>query len=295
MKHNVKLLLHIGLHKTGTTSFQIACSQSREKLQRHGICYPEAPSFTGNTAQHLLLPSLFREPDGCDRFIDILNTAIDFKNTRMVLLSAEDLSTFFSQVECRYDAEAVIKCFNNNFIDWSVYVVVREGPAMLKSLILQNIESSGYPRNTSLQQIAYETISYLQNLCQNLKSLFGSRISGIDYNTLIKSYYCSKLLQNISGIDIQLDEVFANSSSRKSLITLLSSDLRSLWSDLLNSKNRYHHDVNIAVNKTISCISIKEEEEIKFLNLLTSKIDLFVNKAVNETQSAGNLLHIING
>jgi hypothetical protein len=50
----VKILLHMGLVKTGTTALQRALHEARDALRRHGVLYPH---FGGaDFAHHLLLP-----------------------------------------------------------------------------------------------------------------------------------------------------------------------------------------------------------------------------------------------
>ncbi|MEA1052920.1 hypothetical protein U5801_24380 [Lamprobacter modestohalophilus] len=46
-----RIVLHIGLHKTGTTSLQAFCAEHRNALRSAGVCYPDL----GTDAQHALL------------------------------------------------------------------------------------------------------------------------------------------------------------------------------------------------------------------------------------------------
>jgi hypothetical protein len=56
-----KLLIHIGAHKTGTTSLQTLFHENREELAGLGYCYPR--SGVSNTAQHRLAYALLKMLD----------------------------------------------------------------------------------------------------------------------------------------------------------------------------------------------------------------------------------------
>ena len=47
MSQNIKVVFHLGLHKTATTSFQTILFNNRDNLLRNGIYYPIYPHFKG--------------------------------------------------------------------------------------------------------------------------------------------------------------------------------------------------------------------------------------------------------
>ncbi|NEV60856.1 hypothetical protein [Thiorhodococcus minor] len=64
-----RIVLHIGLEKTGTTSIQRFCSTNRQRLwQQHGILYPAHPALRQDEA-HAALTAALLPPNGCD-FVD---------------------------------------------------------------------------------------------------------------------------------------------------------------------------------------------------------------------------------
>lgn len=88
-----RLVLHVGPHKTGSTSIQTACAASRDGLRREGVLYPEFPgaSFPASHADAVLLLKSGRS----DAFLDWLSAV--WRQARdegcdTVLLSSEDLS-----------------------------------------------------------------------------------------------------------------------------------------------------------------------------------------------------------
>ena len=42
---NGEVLLHVGLHKTGTTALQVALADARLDLEQHGVCYPGTSTY----------------------------------------------------------------------------------------------------------------------------------------------------------------------------------------------------------------------------------------------------------
>jgi hypothetical protein len=78
------LILHIGRHKTGTSSIQHFCHHNRGALERFGIVYP--PPFDHAAAHHGLALALWQGRD-IARYLDVLRQARP--DTASVLLSSE--------------------------------------------------------------------------------------------------------------------------------------------------------------------------------------------------------------
>ena len=57
----MKVILHIGLEKTGTTSIQRTCASKREELLRHGVLYPKTPG----KSNHCAVAALAANPGKC--------------------------------------------------------------------------------------------------------------------------------------------------------------------------------------------------------------------------------------
>lgn len=58
-----RLFLHIGTHKTGTTSIQVALTRARDELATRGICYPNSGvSVTAQFGQHALAWAAVERP-----------------------------------------------------------------------------------------------------------------------------------------------------------------------------------------------------------------------------------------
>lgn len=73
----MKIILHMGLRKTGTTSLQNALFASRDKLRERGVLYPHGGASREN---HRLLTALFKPADRIKREVQYL---FDFDRARM--------------------------------------------------------------------------------------------------------------------------------------------------------------------------------------------------------------------
>ena len=78
------LILHIGRHKTGTSSIQHFCHHNRAALERFGVVYP--PPFDHAAAHHGLALALWQGRDIAP-YLDVLRQA--HPDTASVLLSSE--------------------------------------------------------------------------------------------------------------------------------------------------------------------------------------------------------------
>lgn len=68
-----EIILHIGTHKTGTTTLQRFCASASDALAERGILYPRSarPRY-GPTAGHHLIPWSIRGKRGGNPYLDRL-------------------------------------------------------------------------------------------------------------------------------------------------------------------------------------------------------------------------------
>lgn len=283
-----RLILHIGLHKTGTTSFQDACFAARDVLRQAGICYPDAPSLTGGTTQHVLLAPMLRAPGGSAALIGNLRELFAQHEPGGILLSSEELSTFFTEQTDRKHAKIFIESLDRHFEHWQAYAVVREGPDMLRSLLLQRLESVGHPRNLADAAIASRKYQHIQ--CQTLKHVLGDRVTAIDYTEIPRAKFCRSLLHRLTGADIELKETRTNVSSAKPFMWLLSADIRRLWANVLNAPHPYSVEVSHEVARTINSLQMDPAQEKRLREALARTMDEAVGKAMNETFATQRLI-----
>lgn len=87
----MRLILHAGTHKTGTTSIQKALQDNRAWLQDHGLLYPEAEPFEGvrphHRFSHALATGSDRDLEKARRFISAIKPQA--KDSDAVIISSE--------------------------------------------------------------------------------------------------------------------------------------------------------------------------------------------------------------
>lgn len=81
----MRVVIHGGMHKTGTTSLQLLLHLNRGRLAEHGICYPDAGRQHHNTFLAAKQPDW--RPDRCAELIALAG------NAEVLLLSGEVVST----------------------------------------------------------------------------------------------------------------------------------------------------------------------------------------------------------
>jgi hypothetical protein len=161
-----ELLLHIGTHKTGTTSIQRFCGANRDALRERGIWYAPASvgKFPDHYAHHRIAHAIADRDDNYDRadaadFFDQVRRQM--KSSEKCLISAEPMyrhalpiqprggQARLSEAErnARYTtyAEAVRECLGE--FDVTVLVMLRRQDLFLESLYAEQVLSTGYTRN----------------------------------------------------------------------------------------------------------------------------------------------------
>ena len=108
MAHRV--VFHIGLAKTGTTSFQHFCHDHRRLLARHGILYPRQGLGRGRNHSPLVASYIAHRPEGPSvalrwapraEAVQALTAEIDASPAATALISSEHFSTHFDRLEAR--------------------------------------------------------------------------------------------------------------------------------------------------------------------------------------------------
>lgn len=147
----MKIVIHIGTHKTGTSSLQSFCSDNREALLRHGVLYPKLPNRSKSfnfLAAHLAFGRL----DETRRFFDKAIQTAQRANVETILVIGESfyaMTAFFYRLYERpcgdyWEREeqcvaALRTCLSNN-VDFAFYGYVRRQNHFLESLYNQCVK-----------------------------------------------------------------------------------------------------------------------------------------------------------
>lgn len=147
----MKLVIHCGLHKTGTSSFQHFCANNRDLLRGKGLHYPE---WNGREQHSYLLHVV--QKNGLDVLRAFLSDnhakAIDTCHT--VLISGEDFENCI--VDLAFAAEVEQCALDAGFVSIEWVVVTRDMDALLPSLYSQLSSHKVILREDSLYKIAHE-------------------------------------------------------------------------------------------------------------------------------------------
>lgn len=93
------MLLHVGMLKTGTTSFQVQCQEHARQLLKGGLLYPQSVQTSSYPNHTLLATDLLRPRRGRSRsrlLHDILNE-VEGAGCDRVLVSGELLSLLWQR------------------------------------------------------------------------------------------------------------------------------------------------------------------------------------------------------
>jgi SAM-dependent methyltransferase len=111
----LKVFLHIGTHKTGTTALQTVFDENRELLKQHGVLYPSASPPPAEGLSHQGLASGLADPDQGASQWDPLLRELDLAEQDIAVISAEGFSVL------RNDAVPLVRSY---LADHDVTVVV---------------------------------------------------------------------------------------------------------------------------------------------------------------------------
>jgi hypothetical protein len=117
-----KLFIHIGLPKTGTTSFQVFCARNRDWLAQNGVCYPATMRDpTPTSSQHRFLNSEMRAEIASGapyrtHAMNVIAQEVERSALPMALISEEQFSyeswlaaPYLAQFRARFDVRILIQ------------------------------------------------------------------------------------------------------------------------------------------------------------------------------------------
>lgn len=184
-----RLILHIGTHKTATTTIQKSFFNNRKLLASHGVIYPDIGRFEGHhglVTDWIKLPPNFHLPEGSmAAWQKLARTLSDGDHT--VFLSSEEFSR--GHPKTRMDLQA-IRPFIDQFDEVKVVCVLRDQVSFLQSIYLEISKKQAPPYWGHFFQNAMKTgyasglfMNYLE-LDDHLRNSFADdEIHYVDYLT----------------------------------------------------------------------------------------------------------------
>ncbi len=136
MAHRKRLLLHIGTHKTGTTTLQSLLAKNRDRLADRGICYPvtDRPPFPNPHKHNNLWRALDAGPDAFAAEKAVLLREFYASGAETLVMSEEHLSCH------RLKALAQMRAFADDF-DVEVICFLRRQDYFIESWWSQRCKS----------------------------------------------------------------------------------------------------------------------------------------------------------
>jgi hypothetical protein len=159
-------LIHVGLHKTGTTTLQSFCHRHSQQLKASGVLYPS----TGlQGSQHALIPASLLESHPLlsldatrnDRlfFLDPLRAELQQFSPRLTIISSEVFSEVIQQQEACLE---LVHALSGLFERTTILLTVREGSQLALSALkhMQREQFGGAivnPVGTYLQLVDFQS------------------------------------------------------------------------------------------------------------------------------------------
>lgn len=229
----MKAVFHLGMHKTGTTSFQRALSDARDSLRTQGILYPQSPAPASFVHQHADMVDMARRGQfkKIGSYLDAVRA--EAEGMRAVLFSSEEFSALSN------DATAFDKLYaavRSRFDDVDAVLVVRNLIDAIASTLLQQIDSGGRtPTMLFKESHVTQLMSDMVRKVQFIKARFpGVRI--VDYKLArdsgdLNNYIARACLQDDAP---QLANLRLNVAERRDegVVSLLKVQLRGVLAQM---------------------------------------------------------------
>lgn len=220
---DLELIIHIGLHKTGTTYLQNWLVRHRDQLQANGWLFPRL-GFTDHQGivakaatpghQGILRAAL----NGDERFLKNLISEVEESGCNNLLISCENLSFPFLSGIDRAGNVATIDNYFSGFEKRRVIASIRQPAAYFEALYRERVTNSHLCESRSaLQFIAThgETMLSFATMLEPWKRFAGGNLDLLSYDEMRKEpdYFnavCRSLGINIKGIAATGGRIYAS-------------------------------------------------------------------------------------
>ena len=215
------IIFHIGLEKTGTTSFQTFCTDNCAELVRHSVLYPAnnfafskgshgplvACYFPKNAANQLMIPSSHRDKEAVLRS---LTREIKRASTHTVLISAEHFSSRFSAEQI----QELAADFSD--YDCQIAIVVRDHVSRALSAYSTTIASGRHlTLEAFVDELCHQNNKYMRykETIEQWERVFGrGNISIISYHE--KHNIVESLVRSVISPDIPTHRIAAYAENK---------------------------------------------------------------------------------
>lgn len=267
----MKIYIHIGLHKTGSTSFQRSCEENADLLRDHGLYYPLSLPNQSFYSQHHDIAILVENKDW-DGVREVLNWIVDeaqISSAETVLLSSESFSGLVGKKGSgfKYFEQLLLERFS----DLRYYCVFRKAEELLASNFKQQLAHSGVGLLSSKQTIR-EMLAYSLRNADNLVNALGPRLVKLSFSDLTRDErgYCTALLRSmVPESEVEISDIHTNTSEdfyadpAQFLTTIVRAGIA-----LQMGKNPYANQVDKKISQLVNMDTLREafysKEDISF-------------------------------
>jgi len=287
----LKLILHGGTPKTGTTSLQFLLDEKYNELLEQGILYPKYYLNTNPPKHQWLIPLLRQNKfDEILLYLEKIVKETQAKNLKTIFLSTEGI--FNHWWDFSPEAKEVLKVMAKEF-DFKLLIVFREPKSFLESFYKQNLKNPQnsaavcYGKDISFEEMLKDKwfvkhIDYL-GFIQECEMLFGEQnISVFEYSGDVNERVLKKLnvvlsknqeerRENIgqSHIGVELLKVVnrfnLNTKDKKSVVKILKEMDHIL--DVYSKTSFLNQDIKSTIDNFFLLESkVLEEYNVRILN-----------------------------
>jgi hypothetical protein len=272
-------VVHIGLPKTGTTSFQLACMQGRDALAKQGVLYPtdDWAMFPGASLhQALALRVANGTPASIEEDVARLRQAAEGFST--LLLSAERFAVMLNNPKNVAAMQTFREALQRHFGRVQFVCVVRSDRAILKSALREKIEGRGMPSDGADYVRKHVESFYRMNRAVT-QALAGS-LRALRFEKLIAEPFPASLLRACTGIDAGLPDLKTNASEQKDARRFLMSAVRMALFNVLGESTPYAPRIDAAYQRIFAGLHLDPTIDGEISRMLDEWMDRQLNEAL---------------
>lgn len=274
-------VVHIGLPKTGTTSFQLACMRDRAALAKQGVLYPtdDWVMFPGAALhQALALRIANGTPASIDE--DVARLRQSAEGYRTLLLSAERFAVMLNNPKNVAAMQAFREALERRFDCAEFVCVVRSDRSILRSALREKIEGRGMPADGADYVRGHVAGFYRMN--RAVVQALAGRLRILRFEDLVAKPFPSSLLRACTGIDHQLPDLKTNASEQKDARRFLMSAVRMALYNYLGESTPYAPKIDEAYQRVFAGMKLDPAVDAE----LSRMLDEWMDRQLNETLAA---------
>jgi hypothetical protein len=286
-------VVHIGLPKTGTTSFQLACMQGRDALAKQGVLYPtdDWVMFPGAALhQALALRVANGTPASIDEDVARLRQAAD--GYRTMLLSAERFAVMLNNPKSVAPMQAFRDALERHFDGVEFVCVVRSDRALLRSALREKIEGRGMPHDGADYVRKHVESFYRMN--RAVVEALSGRLRVLRFEDLVAEPFPASLLKACTGIESGLPDLKTNASEQKDARRFLMSAVRMAVYNVLGESTPYAPRVEQAYQRVFAGLRLNPAADQEISRLFDEWMDRQLDETLATTADSLESIYGLN-